>query len=127
MRFYNGPGREPILSPETKEFFRERGIVALPLDEADELVPIDVFDTFNVKGGVLCVPRRERINIPIPYEPLDHEDHEIDGVPLDFIIESYVRQNFSGNMFLFSGRHDVFFAIKLPTFSYEVLFAIQSG
>jgi hypothetical protein len=75
---------------------------------------------------VLSIPRQSRINTPIPYEPLDHEDHEIDGCHW-MSYWNLMCAKISVSICFCSPVAKTFFAIKLSTFSYDVLYRIQSG
>lgn len=127
MSFYEKSCREPFLSEQGRCNLTKIGVRVIPVDEANPLVPTLLFDSVAVEGGILALPKADMINVPIPYEPLDHEEHNIDGISLERIVEDHVNKFFSDRKYLVSARRDVFLALEFNHFSYEILFDIQSG
>ncbi|TPK69288.1 hypothetical protein FJ546_01395 [Mesorhizobium sp. B2-4-19] len=126
MSFYDVEQKQFIL-PEAEGFFAKNNVLLLDVDSANRIVPVDLFENVSVDGGVLCLPKRTMVNTPIPYDPLDHEEYKINSIPISIIVENYVNENFSERKYILSGRPDVFLALELSIFSYEILALIQSG
>ena len=125
--YYKALEHEPYIEPSTRAFLADKGIRIIPYDEAHSLVPTGIFSNYVVEGGVLAIPNPNRINTPIPFEPMDHKEHFVDGRSLEEILENYISDNFSKKKYLFSADPNVFLAIELGIFSYSILENLYTG
>lgn len=111
------------------------GCKFLELDEANNIGHGKLFDTLStsqeklwtMKTALPLAPNKERINIPFPYDAIEHEDHKIGKNSISSIVENYINENFSEEKFLFSTIEENFIAISFSKFSYDILECIYSG
>ena len=126
MSFYLDEG-PPFLLPEAEDFFASEGITLVPFEEANAVVPTELFNSVKLGRNFLAIPVPQRVNVPIPYEPGAHCEYKIDGVRLSSIIEEYINSRLSDEKYIFSLSTDAYFAIKFKKFSYEILYNIYHG
>ncbi len=118
---------EPFLLEEAKLYFLDNKIGVLPFDAANSLGIDDLCDTVKNGRNYLALPKSDKLNIPIPYGPVHHDEYILDNTTIEKLVELHVSQFFLERKFLVSGRPDNFFAIEFSDFKYDILREVQYG
>ena len=126
MSFYTDAS-EPFLLESAKSYFLSNGIETIDYRNANLFNIDEVFDSVKIGKNYLALPKKAMVNVPVPYDPLCHDEYAIGGNSIEYIIEKHVNLFFRGKKFIFSGRPDIFLAIVFDTFSYQILSEIHSG
>jgi hypothetical protein len=126
MGFYRQEN-EPYLQDEAKAYFRDHNVRIVPFEKANSIGFERLFTSLDTGANYMCIPRQDWINVPIPYEPPEHCDFEINGVTVEKVVEAHVAIHFSGRKYMFSDRPDYFFAIEFEQFSYEMFSEFYQG
>ncbi|MER8409372.1 hypothetical protein NKH16_32835 [Mesorhizobium sp. M1307] len=118
---------EAFLLDSARAHFDKNGIKLIQFDEANDIRVDELFSSYPLGEGYLCLPKADWVNTPIPYDPLFHDENFMNGDSLESIVERHVLSTFSNRKFIMSGRPDVFLAIEFGEFKYDILREIQSG
>lgn len=126
MSFYL-KDRPPFIEDEAMAFFASAGGSVVPFDVANRIAPVELFESGKGESGYLALPRKDRFNIPIPYDPASHHEYFIEGKAISSIILDYIDEALPSRKYLFSARPDIFLALSFEKFTYEIIWAISSG
>ncbi|WP_428031731.1 hypothetical protein [Ancylobacter sp.] len=126
MSFYlkDGP---PFIEDEAMAFFASSGVSVVPFDIANRLAPVELFESIEGESGYLALPRKERFNTPIPYNPAFHHKYSVQDKAISSLVLEYIESNLSSRKYLFSARPDICLAIYFQEFTYEIIREISPG
>ena len=137
-RFFSEVASAPFLQNTAKDSPLSRlvnmGCEVMSAEEANELRHGQLFDTLLSSQGnkwSLCealplIPCGEWIHLPFPYDAVEHEDHQIENIPISEMISHQVNANFSKNKFIFSANPSNPIALRFVRFSYEIFEELHS-
>lgn len=126
MSFYL-KDRPPFIEDEAMAFFASAGVSVVPFDAANRIAPVELFESIKGESGYLALPRKDRFNIPIPYDPTYHDQYFIEGKSISSIILDFIDKILSNRKYLFSARPDICLALSFEKFTYEIIRAISPG
>jgi hypothetical protein len=126
MAFYTDKDDQFFLD-SALAFFEKEGVSKLSRPEAEELNIQDIFNSYAVEKNWLATPKTSMINIPIPYEALDHDEKSIGAHTISELITNHINSNFLSEKYIVSGRPDIFIGLKFNKFSYDIISEIAPG
>lgn len=126
MTFYTEVG-EPFLIDDALSFFESNGVSLLTPQQAEELHVSEILDSAALGSNYLALPKKAMINIPIPYEVLDHDEALIGSSLIRDILTDHINSVLHEEKYIISGRPDIFLALSFKKFSYEILQEIAPG
>ena len=126
--FFHGPLMElmtdSIYSEQRKKLL-DLGASFLTIEESNKINFPKLFDSLRFRNdefdSYLALPKREFINLALPYEVYEHKERKVDGVSFAALIEKYVNDTFEETKFIFSANPDDFLALKFTNYSFGLL------
>lgn len=126
MTFYTEVGK-PFILDAALSFFESNGVSILTPQQAEELHVSEILDSVGLENNYLALPKKSMLNIPIPYEVLDHDEALINSSRVRDIVTEHINSVFQDEKYIISGRPDIFLALSFKKFSYEILQEIAPG